>query len=73
MTGDELRDKLTQAIYGYEMNYRTAARIVDLVLMPVIREALADAWTDGYDAGHEFARAVNPEWPEAPSNPWRQT
>jgi len=31
----------------------------------------ADAWDDGFDAGHQAARAVNPEWPGVPSNPYR--
>ena len=31
----------------------------------------ADAWDDGFDAGHQAARAVNPEWPTMPANPYR--
>ena len=31
----------------------------------------ASAWDDGFDAGHQAARAVNPEWPGVPSNPYR--
>jgi hypothetical protein len=31
----------------------------------------ADAWDEGYDAGDQSARAVNPEWPEPTRNPYR--
>ena len=32
----------------------------------------AQAWDDdGFDAGHQAARAVNPEWPALPTNPHR--
>lgn len=36
-----------------------------------LRATVADAWDEGYDAGHAAARAVNPEWPEQPVNPHR--
>lgn len=31
----------------------------------------AQAWDEGYDAGDRVARAVNPEWPDGTSNPYR--
>ena len=31
----------------------------------------AEAWDEGFDAGHQAARAVNPEWPEQSTNPYR--
>lgn len=34
--------------------------------------ALADAWYDGYQAGHEDARAVQPTYPDPTPNPYRQ-
>jgi hypothetical protein len=33
--------------------------------------ALADAWDEGYDAGHQDARAVQPTYPEPTRNPYR--
>ena len=36
-----------------------------------MKEQAADIWDDGYDAGHQTARAVNPEWPQEPPNPHR--
>ena len=36
-----------------------------------VLEDRAGAWDDGFDAGHQAARAVNPEWPGVPSNPYR--
>lgn len=35
------------------------------------REAKAAAWDEGFDAGHQAARAVNPERPEVQRNPYR--
>lgn len=35
-----------------------------------VRAAQADAWSAGFIAGHETARAVNPEWPEPTPNPY---
>lgn len=28
------------------------------------------AWDAGFDAGYQYARAVNPEWPDMPTNPF---
>ena len=39
----------------------------------VLVEDRASAWDDGFDAGHQAARAVNPEWPAMPTNPYRLT
>lgn len=36
-------------------------------------EKLADAWDEGYHAGHEDARAVQPTYPDPTPNPYRQT
>lgn len=37
---------------------------------PGLDTLLFDAWEEGFDAGHRFARAVNDEWPEPPPNPY---
>jgi hypothetical protein len=37
----------------------------------IVRPRLAEVWDDGFDAGHEVARAVNPEWPNETPNPYR--
>lgn len=31
----------------------------------------AEAWDEGFEAGDQTARAVNPEWPEPTRNPYR--
>lgn len=31
----------------------------------------AQAWEEGFEAGHQSARAVNPEFPRQPRNPYR--
>ena len=42
-----------------------------LGLRPEGANRLADAWDAGFEAGHQAARAVNPEWPAPPANPYR--
>ena len=37
-----------------------------------VRQARAEAWDEGCDAGHLMARALNPEWPEQTPNPYRE-
>ena len=37
----------------------------------LVRAERAAAWDEGFDAGHQAARAVNPEWPGQPTNPYR--
>jgi hypothetical protein len=34
--------------------------------------AQADVWQEGYDAGHEDARAVQPTWPDPTLNPYHE-
>lgn len=52
------------------------AAIVEAVLAvaATIREAvavaLADVWDEGYHAGHEDARAVQPTYPDPTPNPY---
>lgn len=36
-----------------------------------VREAAAQAWDEGFEAGYQTARAVNREWPALPRNPYR--
>lgn len=57
---DDLRDKLANELTGASA-YRT---YVADALMPVIREALADAWDQGYDECEE------PHFIDR-HNPWR--
>jgi hypothetical protein len=38
---------------------------------PAEKDALAEAWDDGYDAGHTDARAVQATYPEPTPNPYR--
>lgn len=50
---------------------RMLAGHVLTALAPHVEQGHADAWDEGYDAGHTHARAVTPEWPVAPINPYR--
>ena len=34
-----------------------------------VKHMAAEVWDEGFDAGHQAARAVNPEWPALPTNP----
>lgn len=36
-----------------------------------VLKLMAEAWEEGYDAGHEDARAVQPNWPATTENPYR--
>lgn len=40
-------------------------------LTPFVAAREAEAWDDGFVAGHQAARSVNHEWPEMPRNPHR--
>ena len=42
-----------------------------IALRPFMHDRQASAWDEGFDAGHQAARAVNPEWPTMPANPYR--
>lgn len=48
------------------------ARIIADGIAPLIRAREAAAWDEGYDQGHQAARAVNPEWPDQPTNPYQE-
>ena len=70
MNDDDLRDRLTAALLDTR-EWRTSAEggwAADLtdVLMPVVREALGDAWDDGWGIGYRSDDY------DAPDNPWRQ-
>ncbi|MGN8718659.1 hypothetical protein ACTQ2Q_09925 [Atopobiaceae bacterium LCP21S3_F11] len=42
------------------------------VLPGIIRQAKAEGWDEGYNAGHEDARAVQPTYPQPTLNPHEQ-
>ena len=44
----------------------------DRLLWRLIRPSLELVWDEGFDAGHETARAVNPEYPEPTPTPFRE-
>ena len=46
--------------------------LTDTIAAEVLRQK-ADAWDEGYHAGHEEARAVHPTYPDPTPNPYRQT
>jgi len=43
----------------------------DLVPRDLVATALAEAWEDGYNAGHQDARAVQKTYPDPTPNPYR--
>ena len=45
--------------------------IPDLLAAAAERDALAAAWDEGHQAGHEDARAVQSTYPEPTPNPYR--
>lgn len=51
--------------------YRRQAEVALDALAPSVAAREAQAWDDGFDAGHQAARSVNHEWPEMPRNPHR--
>ena len=48
------------------------AQVASEWLAALLAEARAEAWDEGYEAGHATARAVNTEYPEEPTNPYRR-
>ena len=77
---DDLRDKLTKALSEFEVftdsDGHLSIRMKDPwtnkervdALMPVVREALADAW----DHGHRTSNPVIPDTHRDVINPWKQ-
>ena len=49
-----------------------AKALNDALPREVLRQK-AEAWDEGYHAGHEDARAVQPTYPDPTPNPYRQT
>ena len=48
-----------------------AKALNDVLPREVLRQK-AEAWDEGYDVGHEDARAVQPTYPDPTPNPYRQ-
>ena len=46
-------------------------RAAESVLARVLPDLLAEAWDSGYHAGHEDARAVQPNYPDPTPSPYR--
>jgi len=49
-----------------------AQTALSAVLPGIIRQAKAEGWDEGYTAGHEDARAVQPTYPQPTHNPHEQ-
>ena len=58
-------------IVEIEVTNELAAMIGDFLLAAVLPDRLAAAWDEGYQSGHEDARAVQPTYPEPTPNPCR--
>ena len=61
---------------GETLNAALAAFMGGLWLSTLLLEQkrtskLADAWDEGYVAGHEDARSVQPSYPDQTANPYR--
>ena len=46
------------------------ADLIREVVAERIQQAKAEAWDEGFDAGHETARFVQPGYPATPANPY---
>ena len=55
----------------HDKPYTMRERVAD-TLAAVLPDLLAEAWDEGYHAGHEDARAVQPTYPDPTPNPYRQ-
>ena len=69
-TDDELRQRIAAALAS-EMrgsSFEASATPMADALMPVVREALADAW----DRGHRTSNPVIPDTHRDVINPWKQ-
>lgn len=77
--GDRYDDVIERALaavdtpdHGYQvMRGYVDERDVSTALAAVLPDLLAEAWDEGYQAGHEDARAVQPTYPEPTPNPYR--
>ena len=53
-----------------------AHEVIEVVLAAAANdlraEGAAEAWDKGFGAGHEAARCVQPEYPDSPTNPYRE-
>ena len=54
------------------LGVQNARLIVADLLARVKREAAAEGWDEGYDAGHTDARAVQATYPEPTANPYAE-
>lgn len=76
---DEEREAVADALAPYTLSGVTPGderiSVILTALAPKVearvRQAQAEAWDEGRDAGHLMARALNPEWPEQTPNPYR--
>lgn len=72
---NELREQFTRRLVDRTFGIWTEPTVADSIwakVAPLIREALADAWDAGYEAGHEDARAVQATYPQSTPNPYRE-
>jgi len=54
-----------------QLMYLSAVARLDRTLAAVLPDLLAEAWDEGYDAGHNDARAVQATYPAPTPNPYR--
>lgn len=71
---NELREQFTRRLVDRTFGIWTEPTVADSIwakVAPLIRAALADAWDEGWEAGHEDARAVQATYPQSTPNPYR--
>lgn len=65
-----------ESVDYYIIGDRSAHEVIEAVLSAVAAdlraEGAAEAWDEGFGAGHEAARCVQPEYPDSPTNPYRK-
>ena len=64
---DELRLRISRAMNAWATGRVTTISLADAVI-PVVVEALADAWDEGAEAAYEWQIGVTGK----PDNPWRE-
>ena len=83
MTNDQIewtdaeRDALVRALDAEDClcGAEACESLPDFVLRtlaPHVAAREAQTWEEGFEAGHQSARAVNPEFPRQPRNPYRR-
>lgn len=78
---EKVRDELAEVAIGggyyatpiaVDEAEELARMALEVVLPDITQQAKAEAWDEGYIAGHEDARAVQPAYPQPTHNPYER-